>query len=69
MNHHGSVRKVGVEDDDEDINNDENTGGKVLKNDWVSGSNQLQLDLVSQHEGIQVIDQTRNKTYVISFID
>ena len=69
MNHHGSVRKVGVEDDDEDINNDENTGGKVLKNDWVSGSNQLHLDLVSQHEGVQVIDQTRNKTYLISFID
>ena len=66
MNHHGSVRKVGVEDDDKDnINN----GEKVLKNDWVSGSNQLQLDLVSQHEGVQVIDQTRIKTYVISFID
>ena len=69
MNHHGLVRKVGVEDDDEDINNSEYTGGKVLKNDWVSGSNQLHLDLVSQHEGVQVIDQTRNKTYLISFID
>ena len=69
MNHHGSVRKVGVEDDDEDINNAEYTGGKVLKNDWVSGSNQLHLNLVSQHEGVQVIDQTRNKTYLISFID
>ena len=56
INHHGSVRQVGVEDDDEDTNNADKTGGKVLKNDWVNGSDQLQLDLVSQHEDVQVID-------------
>ena len=55
MNHHGRVRKLGGEDDEEDTNNDEETGAKVLMNNWVGGSDQLQLDLISRHEDVQVV--------------
>ena len=55
MNHHGRVRKLGREDDEEDTNNDEETGAKVLMNNWVGRSDQLQLGLISRQEDVQVV--------------
>ena len=46
MNHHGRVRKLG-DDQTEDEDN-------VLRNNWVGGNEQLQLDLISRKEDVQV---------------
>ena len=49
VNHHGRVRKIG--DDDE---NEEEDGIEVMKNNWVGNTGQLGLDLISRREDIQV---------------
>ena len=46
VNHHGRVRKLG-DDQTEDEDN-------VLRNNWVGGNEQLQLDLISRKEDVQV---------------
>ena len=45
MNHHGRVRKLGDDQTDDD----------VLRNNWVGGNEQLQLDLISRQEDVQVV--------------
>ena len=50
MNHHGSVRKIGEEQEETDRKQ-----SKVLKNNWVGDSRQMQLDLISRQEDVQVI--------------
>ena len=45
MNHHGRVRKLG----------DDQTDDNVLRNNWVGGNEQLQLDLISRQEDVQVV--------------
>ena len=50
MNHHGSVRKIGEEQEETDRKQ-----SKVLKNNWVGDSHQMQLDLISRQEDVQVI--------------
>ena len=52
MNHHGRVRTLGDEDE-----NDADQGPQVLQNNWVGDSDQLKLDLVSRHEDVQVISK------------
>merc|ERR1719350_1272493 len=52
VNHHGRVRKLdadGNEVEEEDIG-----APKVLENNWVGGEQQLQLDLVSRREDVQI---------------
>ena len=49
VNHHGRVRKIGEEGENEDKDDIE-----VLKNNWVGDSEQLGLDLISRHEDVQV---------------
>ena len=44
VNHHGRVRKLG----------DDQTEDNVLRNNWVGGNEQLQLDLISRKEDVQV---------------
>ena len=44
VNHHGRVRKLG----------DDQTEDNVLRNNWVGGDEQLQLDLISRQEDVQV---------------
>ena len=51
MNHHGRVRKVGEGEQDEE---NEETEVKVMKNNWVENSEQLELDLISRREDVQV---------------
>ena len=53
VNHHGRVRKLGG-DGEEDPDNDENNAPEVLHNNWVEEGQQLQLDLISRHEDVQV---------------
>ena len=46
----GSVRKIGEEQEESD-----GKQSKVLKNNWVGESHQMQLDLISRQEDVQVI--------------
>ena len=48
-NQHGRVRKIGDESE-----NDEDDGIKVMKNNWVGNTGQLELDLISRREDVQV---------------
>ena len=52
VNHHGRVRKIGEEDE----NDDENEGNEieVMKNNWMENTGQLGLDLISRREDVQV---------------
>ena len=58
VNHHGRVRKIGA-DGQEIEDNDEESGPEVLKNNWVEDEQQLQLNLISRHEDVQVWPQTK----------
>ena len=49
VNHHGRVRKIGEEDE-----NDEENEIEVMKNNWVGNGGQLGLDLISRREDVQV---------------
>ena len=49
VNHHGRVRKVG--EDGHDTDEDE---VQVLQNNWVGETGQLELDLISRREDVQV---------------
>ena len=49
VNHHGRVRKIGEDDE-----NDEENEIEVLKNNWVGNAGQLGLDLISRREDVQV---------------
>ena len=49
VNHHGRVRKIGEEDE-----NDEENEIEVMKNNWVGNTGQLELDLISRREDVQV---------------
>ena len=50
MNHHGSVRKIGEEQEESDAKD-----MNVLKNNWVGEPHHTQLDLISRKEDVQVI--------------
>ena len=49
VNHHGRVRKIGEEDE-----NDEENEIEVMKNNWVGNGGQRGLDLISRREDVQV---------------
>ena len=51
VNHHGRVRKIGEEDE-----NDEENEIEVMKNNWVGNGGQLGLDLISRREDVQVCE-------------
>ena len=53
VNHHGRVRKIGEEDENDEENDEENEM-KVMKNNWVGNTGQLGLDLISRREDVQV---------------
>ena len=53
VNHHGRVRTLGGDDEDNE-ENDEESGKPTLQNNWVGGPEQLGLDLISRHEDVQV---------------
>ena len=53
VNHHGRVRTLG-EDGETDTENTDEMETQVLQNNWVGGTEQLKLDLVSRHEDVQV---------------
>ena len=66
MNHHGKVRKLGG-DDEENTEDDEATGPNVLKNNWVGGTEKLKLDLISRHEDVQVCKSSQKWIIVPTF--
>ena len=49
VNQHGRVRKIGDESE-----NDKDNGIEVMKNNWVGNTGQLELDLISRREDVQV---------------
>ena len=63
VNHHGRVRKLDA--DGNEVDEDDEEAPKVLENNWVGGS-QLQLDLISRKEDVQVrLKKLSNKTKAI----
>ena len=63
VNHHGRVRKLDA--DGNEVDEDYEEAPKVLENNWVGGS-QLQLDLISRKEDVQVrLKKLSNKTKAI----
>ena len=61
MNHHGRKRTLGgdEETDKEEGNED---APDVLQNNWVGGSENFQLDLISRREDVQV--DTNSKIFL-----
>ena len=53
MNHQGRVRKLGGDGEEKD-DKDEESDPDVLQNNWVGNEQQLQLNLISRHEDVQV---------------
>ena len=51
VNHHGRVRTLGDDDDEEEAD----IADQVLHNNWVGEDDQLKLDLISRREDVQVI--------------
>ena len=49
VNHHGRVRQIGEEDENEEEHEIE-----VMKNNWVGNAGELGLDLISRREDVQV---------------
>ena len=60
VNHHGRVRKLGGDGEEKD-DKDEESGPDVLQNNWVGDEQQLQLNLISRHEDVQVQPTTNKK--------